>query len=122
LNAREIAIMAPLVILTIVFGFYPSPILDVTATSVANLVTNYEAAIKAIEVEPGHETTEFHVHHHEDEAVYVLAGTATATIGDEEHQIAPGDFIGYRKRRFGTHDPTPVAKLASHCCRRASSA
>jgi uncharacterized cupin superfamily protein len=50
-----------------------------------------------IEVEPGHETTEFHVHHHEDEAVYVLAGTARATIGDEEHQIAPGDFIGYRK-------------------------
>ena len=50
-----------------------------------------------IEVEPGHETTEYHVHHFEDECVYVLDGTATATIGDEDHQIAPGDFIGYRK-------------------------
>ena len=50
-----------------------------------------------IEVEPGDETTEHHVHHHEDECVYVLAGTATATIGEEEHAIGPGDFIGYRK-------------------------
>lgn len=50
-----------------------------------------------IEVEPGHETTEHHVHYHEDECVYVLAGTATSFIGDEEHEISSGDFIGYRK-------------------------
>ena len=50
-----------------------------------------------IEVEPGAETTEYHVHHFEDECIYVLDGRATATIGDEDHQIGPGDFIGYRK-------------------------
>lgn len=50
-----------------------------------------------IEVQPGDETTEFHVHHHEDEAVYVLAGTATARIGERDHAIKAGDFIGYRK-------------------------
>jgi len=52
--------------------------------------------IHMIEVAPGRETTEFHVHHHEDEAVYVLAGRATATIGEDDHPIGPGDFIGYR--------------------------
>ena len=50
-----------------------------------------------IEVAPGHETTEYHVHHFEDECVYVLDGQATAVIGDAEHAIGPGDFIGYRK-------------------------
>lgn len=50
-----------------------------------------------IEVEPGHETTEHHVHHHEDECVYVLEGEGTAHIGDETHAIGPGDFIGYRR-------------------------
>lgn len=50
-----------------------------------------------IEVEPDHETTEHHVHHHEDECVYVLAGEATAVIGDDEVSIGPGDFLGYRK-------------------------
>jgi NADH-quinone oxidoreductase subunit M len=43
---REIATLAPLVALTIFFGFYPSPILDVTAVSVKKLVTTYEAAVK----------------------------------------------------------------------------
>ncbi|MFM9850421.1 MAG: NADH-quinone oxidoreductase subunit M [Hyphomicrobiaceae bacterium] len=46
MGPREIAVMAPLVILTIFFGFYPAPILDVTATSVKKLVANYEAAVK----------------------------------------------------------------------------
>ena len=47
MNMREIAILAPLVVLTILFGFYPAPLLDVTAVSVQNLVANYEAAISA---------------------------------------------------------------------------
>ncbi len=46
LSPREIAILAPLVVLTIFFGFYPAPILDVTAKSVQNLVANYEAAVR----------------------------------------------------------------------------
>lgn len=50
-----------------------------------------------IEVQPGHETTEYHVHHFEDECVYVLDGTATATVGEDSFPIGPGDFIGYRK-------------------------
>jgi NADH-quinone oxidoreductase subunit M len=45
LSAREIAVLAPLVILTILLGFYPAPILDVTAVSVQNLVAQYESAI-----------------------------------------------------------------------------
>lgn len=50
-----------------------------------------------IEVQPGHETTEHHRHHYEDECVFVLSGAATAFIGDEEHNIRAGDFIGCRK-------------------------
>jgi NADH-quinone oxidoreductase subunit M len=45
MSPREIAILAPLVILTILLGFYPAPILDVTARSVQTLVTNYETAV-----------------------------------------------------------------------------
>ncbi len=46
LSPREMAILAPLVLLTIFFGVYPAPVLDVTAASVKNLVQNYEIAIK----------------------------------------------------------------------------
>lgn len=44
LSPREVAILAPLILLTIFYGVYPSPVLDVTATSVKNLVENYHSA------------------------------------------------------------------------------
>ena len=50
-----------------------------------------------IEVQPGHLTTEHHLHHHEDECVYVLEGKGTAYIGEEALPIKAGDFLGYRK-------------------------
>ena len=46
LSAREKVILVPLIALTILFGFYPAPILDVTAASVDHLITNYHAAIE----------------------------------------------------------------------------
>ncbi|HEU4380961.1 MAG TPA: NADH-quinone oxidoreductase subunit M, partial [Hyphomicrobiaceae bacterium] len=47
LGYREIAVFTPLVLLVIFFGFYPAPLLDVTAVSVNHLVNNYQAALKA---------------------------------------------------------------------------
>jgi NADH-quinone oxidoreductase subunit M len=44
---REIAVFAPLVILTLLFGFYPKPLLDVSAASVTALLNNYHAALNA---------------------------------------------------------------------------
>ncbi len=51
MSPREVVVMAPLVILTIFFGFFPAPILDVTAQSVKKLVSDYEAAIRTAETE-----------------------------------------------------------------------
>jgi len=45
LSRREQLILAPLVILTVFFGFYPMPILDVTAVSVDNLIANVNDAL-----------------------------------------------------------------------------
>jgi NADH-quinone oxidoreductase subunit M len=41
---RELLILAPLVFLTIFFGVYPKPVLDMSAASVAQLLENYQAA------------------------------------------------------------------------------
>ena len=46
LNAREIAILAPLVALTLLLGVYPAPVLDVAAVSVKKLVAAYEASVQ----------------------------------------------------------------------------
>jgi NADH-quinone oxidoreductase subunit M len=49
LTWREVAVMSPLVVLTIFFGFYPGPILDASAVSVEALVKNYHTALAAAE-------------------------------------------------------------------------
>jgi NADH-quinone oxidoreductase subunit M len=49
LEMREVAVMAPLVVLTITFGIYPAPLLDVMAVSVDHLIKNFEAALAAAE-------------------------------------------------------------------------
>jgi NADH-quinone oxidoreductase subunit M len=45
LEAREIAILAPLVLLTLLFGFYPAPVLDMSASAVGNLVAQTKAVL-----------------------------------------------------------------------------
>lgn len=45
LDARETVVLVPLIILTILFGFYPAPILDATAASVNLVAENFAQAI-----------------------------------------------------------------------------
>lgn len=50
--------------------------------------------VHLISVEPGRRSTEFHFHLLEEECIYVLSGTGVAVLGDQQHEIGPGDFIG----------------------------
>ena len=47
MSPREMLVFAPLVILTLLFGFYPKPLLDMSAASVAALVATYQQALKS---------------------------------------------------------------------------
>jgi len=47
LDRREVAVLVPLIVLTILFGFYPAPILDATAASVNLVAENFGKAIGA---------------------------------------------------------------------------
>jgi NADH-quinone oxidoreductase subunit M len=47
LNYREMITLGPLVILTILLGIYPKPVLDFSAASVTQLLENYERALGA---------------------------------------------------------------------------
>jgi NADH-quinone oxidoreductase subunit M len=45
---REITVMAPLVVLTIVFGIYPKLVLDISSASVMQLIDHYQHAVGAL--------------------------------------------------------------------------
>jgi NADH-quinone oxidoreductase subunit M len=48
LTFRECVTLVPLVVLTIFFGVYPKPVLDMSASSVQQLVNNYASAVTAV--------------------------------------------------------------------------
>ncbi|WP_127089743.1 NADH-quinone oxidoreductase subunit M [Aquabacter cavernae] len=48
LNGRETAIMVPLILLTVVFGFWPAPILDMTSTAVNAVVARTDSVAQAV--------------------------------------------------------------------------
>lgn len=48
-----------------------------------------------VTVPPGRESFIKHVHLHDEEWMYVLAGKGVATVGDREESIGPGDFLGF---------------------------
>jgi NADH-quinone oxidoreductase subunit M len=47
LDAREMLTFAPLVVLTLLLGFFPTPVLDISASSVTALLESYNHAIAA---------------------------------------------------------------------------
>jgi NADH-quinone oxidoreductase subunit M len=50
MTPRELTMLAPLIVLTIYFGVYPAPILDVFGPSVENLMKTVQAALDAAAV------------------------------------------------------------------------
>lgn len=75
-----------------------NPLAVRTTKSLSDAVGLQNLGVHLISVEPGHFSTEYHVHHYEEECVYVLAGNGTAMLGEEKVGIGPGDFIGYPAR------------------------
>ena len=51
--------------------------------------------VHIIYVEPGKDTTEYHKHYYEEECIYVLSGTGTLTIDNEQYPFEQGDFVGF---------------------------
>nr|WP_255682844.1 cupin domain-containing protein [Dyella sp. 2HG41-7] len=46
---------------------------------------------------PGHESSEYHRHHYEEECVYILSGHGEAVIDDQRYSIEAGDFLGFAR-------------------------
>jgi NADH-quinone oxidoreductase subunit M len=45
---REIVIMTPLIVLTIILGIYPKPVLDISSASVTQLIDSYQHAVGGV--------------------------------------------------------------------------
>jgi uncharacterized cupin superfamily protein len=51
--------------------------------------------VHMIYVEPGRDTTEYHIHYYEEECVYVLSGRGLLVVDGDEYPMEVGDFVGF---------------------------
>jgi quercetin dioxygenase-like cupin family protein len=61
------------------------------------------------ELAPEHSDLPLHIHHLEDEAVYVLEGHLLVTVGEMQRHLGPGDFILLpREVKHAQRNPGPL--------------
>jgi len=80
-------------------------IIRATAADTGGLITIIE-----VNEPPGHEAP-LHVHHREDEAFYILEGSATIHVGDDSFAVGPGDYA------FGPRDIPHRYSIGPDGCR-----
>ena len=51
--------------------------------------------IHLVRLSSGNDSTQFHYHDTDEEFLYVLEGRGVATIGEQRHDIGPGDFMAF---------------------------
>lgn len=68
-----------------------------------------QIGVHRIELQPGHDSSEYHRHLYEEECVYVLSGNGSAIIDDQPHAIGAGDFLG-----FARNGPAHVLTNSGH--------
>ena len=66
--------------------------------SLGDLTGLTKMGIHLVRIAPGDETTQYHVHQIEEEFLYILEGKGIAEIGDEEFEVSPGDFMGFKAK------------------------
>lgn len=59
---------------------------------------------------PGKESFLYHLHHYEEEWIYILSGRGVAEIDGEELEVGPGDFMGFPTPSVAHHLRNPFGE------------
>ena len=72
-----------------------NPVSGGSGVSLSDAAGLERVGLNFIRVPPGKEANIHHAHQCEEEFYYILSGRGVIEIGDEEHEIGPGDFAGF---------------------------
>ncbi len=72
-----------------------NPKSEIHGVRFSSLVGFSRVGVSRVRVPPGKESFAYHSHQREEEWILILEGRGLAEIADEEHEVGPGDFIGF---------------------------
>jgi uncharacterized cupin superfamily protein len=84
-----------------------NPASQVAAVALSRMTGLERTGVNLMRVPPGKESFAYHTHACEEEWIYVLAGRGIAEIDGVEHEVGPGDFMGFPAPSIGHHLRNP---------------
>ncbi|MDZ7687028.1 MAG: cupin domain-containing protein [Gammaproteobacteria bacterium] len=63
--------------------------------SIGDVLGLEHLGVHLVRLEPGHDSTQFHYHHMDEEFVYILSGRGIAELGEETREVGAGDFMAF---------------------------
>jgi uncharacterized cupin superfamily protein len=88
--------------------FNPSSL--IRGVSLSQMAGLERLGIHLIHVPPGKESLVYHSHQGEEEFLYILSGRGMAEIDGHEHEVGPGDFMGFRTPSVAHHLRNPFGE------------
>lgn len=75
--------------------------------SLGDILGLEQLGVHLVRLEKGHDSTQFHFHHIDEEFVYILSGEGIAEFGDTTVNIAAGDFMAFGRNSLphNMHNP-----------------
>jgi len=72
-----------------------NPESEVTLTLLSRKAGLVRTGVSIVRIAPGKESFAYHLHHREEEWIYIMAGRGIALIDDHEYELGPGDFVAF---------------------------
>lgn len=84
-----------------------NPASELHGTHLSRMAGLKRTGVSLVHIPPGKESFAYHLHHREEEWIYILSGSGIAEIDGAEHQVGPGDFMAFPTPSVAHHLRNP---------------
>lgn len=72
-----------------------NPKSEITGTRMGHVAGLARTGVSLVRIAPGKESFAYHLHHREEEWLYILSGRGIAQIDAVDYEMTPGDFVAF---------------------------
>jgi uncharacterized cupin superfamily protein len=72
-----------------------NPHSEITGTHMSRIAGLARTGVSLVRIAPGKESFAYHLHHREEEWIYVISGRGVAHIDGADYELYPGDFVAF---------------------------
>lgn len=83
---------------------------EVMGTHMSRIAGLQRTGVSLVRIAPGKESFAYHLHHREEEWMYIISGKGMALIDGEQYELHAGDFVAFPTPSVAHHTSNPFDK------------